>query len=374
MTAQIRNYNRVLVIGPTFPFRGGIAQHTTMMARALSKEVECLVISFSRQYPKFLYPGRNDCDPSMENYAEPNVEYIIDSINPITWRKALDRAFSFRPDIIIIPWWHVYWVPCFGWFVKKLQAAGFEVVFLCHNVLEHERADWKSWLTKKVLKYADRFVVHTVEDCNNLLRYFPNSKILVHPLPVFNFFPPPTEELSRRAQCELLFFGFIRTYKGVKVLLEAMELLREESVFLSIVGEFWEEERRIHEFIEEKKLCNKIEIIARYVTTQEAANFFHRCDIVILPYLSATGSGIIPLAYYYNKPVIATKVGGLPDVVIDGETGIMINPNSKEEIANAVMKSMVTEFNKEEILKITKNLTFEHLVKNILGGNNETHF
>ena len=218
--------DRILLIGPVLPYRGGIAQHTTMLHRALTEQATCLTLSFSRQYPRWLFPGKSDRDENMAGHLEEGVEYIIDSVNPLSWYRALKRAKTFAPRLVVFPWWHVYWAPCFIWFCGKFKKNGVEIVFLCHNAVEHESARWKGLISDLVLSYADRFVVHTSVDQESLAKRFPDKPTGIHPLPVFDCFPQPTSVFPRRAKLELLFFGFVRPYKGLDVLLDAMAQLK----------------------------------------------------------------------------------------------------------------------------------------------------
>ncbi len=341
-----------------------------MLYRALAKETETLMISFSRQYPRWLFPGKDDKDRSKGDLREEGVEYLIDSINPLSWSKALKRAKEFGPSIAIFPWWHVYWAPCFWWFSQRLKSQDVEIVFLCHNVFGHEDAPWKRRLGDLVLRSADRFVVHTVVDERNLRHRFPQRSVTIHPIPVFEEFPEATTRLPRRAKLELLFFGFIRPYKGLEVLLEAINLLKDEDIFLSVVGEFWKGEEDARQFIVDNKIENKVEFEPRYVSDGEAASYFERCDLVVLPYRSATGSAVIPLAYRYGKPVIATRVGGLPDVVEDGVSGTLIDPDSGAMLAEAIRKVLSSEciYSPDAIASYRRRLSWWGLVKSILDA------
>jgi len=292
---------RIVIIGPTYPFRGGIAQHTTMIKRELEKEHDVLMISFKRQYPMWLYPGESDIDPAYEGHIEKNTEYLIDSINPRTWLKAIKKIDFFKAEVILIPWWSIYWAFCFGYISYKLKRKNNKVVFFCHNAVEHETAAWKSTLTKIVLKNASRFVVHTKEDASNLKQLIPKAQITVCPHPIYTHFPQPQKKLPRRKSLELLFYGFVRPYKGLDELIEAMALLKGQDIQLTIAGEFWKGEKETSQKIETLGLSNQIELRPRYHTSEETAELFTRADIVVLPYRSATGSGVIPIAYHYNR-------------------------------------------------------------------------
>lgn len=363
---MLEQSSKILIIGPVQPYRGGIAQHTTLLHRELSHNYECMTISFSRQYPRWLYPGKSDIDDAA--HVE-GVQYTLDSINPITWWRVWRQAVSYKPDIVIIPWWHVYWVFCFGWLARRLRKSGLNVVFICHNVIAHEDAGWKRFLTRYPLSKASRFMVHTHIDKKNLLAMFPDASVDVHPLPIFNQFPIPRKQLPRRAKLELLFFGFVRTYKGLDLLIEALALLEDKDIHISVVGEFWENEDAVRQLIEALSLKEKIEIVSGYVSDIEAAEYFSRCDAVILPYRSATGSAVIPLAYFYNKPVIATHVGGLPDVVSDGLSGLLVKPDSPSELAGAIKSLYEGEFvpNCDEIIRLKNSMSWSSYISALVN-------
>jgi len=327
---------KVVMIGPVAPYRGGIAQHTTMLCQALSGKSSCTVISFSRQYPEFLFPGRSDKAPSASSSENLDAEFLIDSINPLTWRRALARILEIGPDLVVLPWWHVYWYFCFGWIIRSLKSNGIETVLLCHNVKDHEDSSLRRWLANRVFRSASRFVVQSESEKQELLSRLPAASIAVHPHPVYHQFPEARQVLPRRAAVELLFFGIVRPYKGLDLLLEAMVSLIDLDVCLSVVGEFWDGENAAREFVAANRLAEKVEIVAHYVPDSEAAAYFERSDVVVLPYRSATGSGVIPVAYHYDKPVIVTRVGGFPDVVSAGETGLIVEPGSVPELVAAI--------------------------------------
>lgn len=360
---------RLALIGPVLPFRGGIAHHTTMLHRAARRLADLRTISFTRQYPSWLFPGQSDQEPSSQKYQEPGVEYLIDSINPLSWRRAANRVLEHRPEIVVIPWWTIYWLFCFGYLARRFRQAGVKVIFLCHNVVDHESAYWKIALTKKVLSQAHSYLVQSREDKQTLHKLFPQAKISFHPHPLYEQFPKPANKLERRAGLELLFFGFVRPYKGLDTLIDALGLVpAKQNFFLTVAGEFWQGKEEIVRKIAEKSLHEKIEIIDRYLTEQEVADLFHRADLVVLPYRNATGSGVIPLAYHYNKPVIVTRVGGLPDVVDNGKTGLIVSPESPEELAKAI--SGITRHSLDSmaanITEYKKQFTWEGMVKLIL--------
>ena len=360
----------MVFLGPVSPYRGGIAHHGTMLAKALESQAECLTISFSRQYPKWLFPGKSDKEEGVQNVEDLNVEYLIDSINPISWWTALKRIKSFNPSILVIPWWHVYWFFCFGFLLKSLGGNRPRKTIIVHNVVEHESARWKQFLSKKLLAMGDQYLVHTEQDGEHLRRLFPGKSVAICPLPLFDQFPRVTSSLPRRGRLELLFFGFVRPYKGLPTLLEAMAQLSGKDVYLTVLGEFWNGYEEASDFIQANALAGQVEVIDRYLLDAEAAHYFERCDVVVMPYLSATGSGIVPLAYHYEKPVLATSVGGIPDVVQPGRTGQLVEPGSSSALSAAILGLLEGEqiLDHEAMQGMRASLSWQNYAGRLLNG------
>lgn len=365
---------KVLLIGPVLPFRGGIAQHTTMLLRAFAEFTDAHAISFTRQYPKVLFPGESDRDPAFEGHVEPLTDYVIDSVNPFTWGTAVKRALAMKPNLVVLPWWQVYWAPSFSYIARRLRAAGIPVVFLCHNVVEHETASWKRWLTRSVLSLGSGYVVHTEIDATNLRELLPSARPVKHPHPAYDQFPDAKGTLPREHALELLFFGFVRHYKGLDVLLEALALVGDDSdLRLTVAGEFWKGSEETERLIASLGVGDRVELVSRYLTEEEVAEYFARAHAVVLPYRDATGSGVVAVAYHYNKPVIVTRVGGLPDVVDHGETGLVVDPESPDALARAIKRLAGTDL--EAMAELvhrykSEKLTWDGLARAVLeaGG------
>ena len=337
---------RIAIVGPTHPFRGGIAHHTTLLYRHLRERHEVRFFAFSRQYPMFLYPAATDRDPSAKPLAEPGVEHALDSMNPLTWVGVARRIRRFAPDALVIPWWVAFWAPQM-WTIARLAKAGgrTKVVFVCHNVEEHEPSRVRHALTRAALGAGDLFVVHSEEDRRNLLAILPGARVVRTVLPSFGGVAgePPSRAAARERlgigdeERVLLFFGFVRPYKGLRHLVEAMpRILERRRVRLVVAGEFWHDRQDYFDRIAELGIEDAVTILDRYTPNEEVADLFATADLVVQPYETATQSAVTQIAFDMGRPVLVTEVGGLPETVRHGETGYVVAPSDPEAIAEAV--------------------------------------
>ena len=243
------------------------------------------------------------------------------------------RILEHGAQTAVLSWWTAFWALAIGVLARRLRAGGMRVVFLCHNVFDHEPSWWKVGLTRWVLKSGDAFVTQSQSEADVLLKLLPGACVQVYPHPVFTQYPEAQRKMPRRAGLELLFFGLARPYKGLDVLLGAMRLLKGEDVFLTVAGEWWMKNDALRR---ELAACGNVEIVDRYIPFAETGDYFQRADVVVLPYRTVTGTGIVPLAYRYGKPVVATRVGGLPEVVEDGVSGRLADSGDPQALAAAL--------------------------------------
>jgi len=351
MTRKIGK-KRIAIIGPTYPYRGGIAHHTTLLAKHLKSSNEVLLLSFSRQYPGWLFPGKSDKDPS-KRPLQTEAEYLIDPINPLTWRKTMKRLQKWQPDVIIMPWWHPYfslaWASL-GRAIKQMPVPP-NLVFICHNVLPHEQGALGRRLLpfflKMALGQADGYIVHSKADAIILLEFFPEASYKVTPLPTYAELGDVANEGEKRSKLPvtlpddkplLLFCGLIRPYKGLDVLLDALAgAVQQRALHLLIAGEFWQGGLPLYRAqIDQLNLNENVTIWAEYLPDEQLIACIDRADVVVLPYKSATQSAVIQIAFGRHTPVITTDVGGLGEVVEHGHTGLVVAPNSPLSLANAI--------------------------------------
>lgn len=328
----------IVLVGPLRPFRGGVAQYNEQLARNISDYCKLSRVSFKRLYPAFLYPGKSDKEPGAQAQGSQYAN-IIDAYWPPSLKKAASFIIQQKPDIVIVTWWTLFWQPGLAYLAQKLRKNGIKVVYICHNVFDHDASKTVQFLSKRFLAYADGYIVHSSDEKKRLKYLYPGAKVLnTNTLPVSTDFPKAEGCLSKRGKLELLFFGFIRPYKGLDVLLDAMSrLTNEHEVYLTIVGEIWGDK----EAIKQKVIAlggEYVELHDEYVSSEQAAEYFSRADVVVLPYKSATGSAVAAQAFFYGKPILGTSVSGIRDVVKEGRTGWLVNPNSSEELADTITK------------------------------------
>ncbi|MCP3932315.1 MAG: glycosyltransferase [Bacteroidetes bacterium] len=352
---------RIALIGPTYPFRGGISHHTTLLAKELTEEHTLKFVSFTRQYPQILFPGESDKDPSLKPLLSSDVDYLIDSLNPLTLISAARSIARFQPDLVILPWWVTFWSFHYRFLCSKIKrCTEAEIVFLCHNVIEHESTWVKKWLTRFALKGADRFVTQSIGETDKL------KIMLGDNVQVRTAFHPTYADLSHLKTVSkenakaslgissqmLLFFGFVRPYKGLETLLNAMpDIVKERDVTLIIAGEFWKDREEYIALIDKYELNSHIQIHDRYIANEDISLFFAAADLVVQPYQSVTGSGVLQLAYGYEIPVVATNIGSLSEIITDRVDGRLVQPNDPKSLAKAIVESL----GDEELIVLKKN-------------------
>ena len=338
---------KVALLGPTHPYRGGIAHYTTLLARAFAARHDVAMISFTRLYPGFLFPGATQFDASADAIAPPvPADRVVDSLLPWTWLRAGQRIRALAADLLIVPWWHPFFGPSLGTAARAARprgAPGPRRVFLCHNVEPHEAAPGMRALAAYGLGAADGFLVHARSEAKRLLRYAGGRPVRVHPHPSYEVFHAAAPDRERaRAALEargrtILFFGYVRPYKGLADLLAALALARPDAWdLLYVVGEFYEPRERYAEALAHPALRGKVRVVDRYVANEEVAAYVAAADVVALPYREATGSGIAQVAFGGGTPVIATRTGGLEEVVEEGVTGLLVPPGDPRALARAI--------------------------------------
>lgn len=366
---------KIVVIGPVYPYKGGISHYTGLLYRALEKQFSVIMVSYKMQYPKILFRKKQK-DYENNSFEVKGTKYWINTANIFNWFAVAKKIKRETPDIILIQWWHPYFAPCYfvlGKLLRKIQ-----VVFICHNVLPHERFFLDEWLTRITLRQGNSFIVQSKTDMVDLKKIVPDAiyEQTVHPTYNVFKFENMSKEVARGklkindAERVILFFGFIREYKGLKYLIKAMPdvISKINNVKLLIVGDFDKDKDNYLELIKQCDIECHVEIIEGYIPDREVEKFFAASDLVVLPYESATQSGIVQIAYGFEKPVIVTNVGGLPDVVIDGKTGYVVEAKNPGRLAEAIIKYYAEnneETFKKNIKKDVERFSWDRMLESI---------
>jgi glycosyltransferase involved in cell wall biosynthesis len=334
---------RIALVGPLAPWRGGLAQYLALLGEALEPSTDVRGVTFTRQYPTFLFPGRSQHDPEAERPGFP-VEPLLDSIDPRSWRRTAAHLERFAPGAVILKWWMPFFAPAFASAVGPLRRRGTRVVLVCDNLVPHERRPFDSALTRWMLRNSDGYLVMSESVERDLARLKPGAtyRRVLHPL-YAQFDRGRFTRESARASLGLegdvaLFFGYVRDYKGLDTLLEAWPRVRaRRPVTLVVAGDFYEDPER-YRALAAAAGPGTVRLLEGYRSDAEVEALFKAADVAVLPYRSATQSGVTQVAYALGVPVITTDVGGLAETVKPGETGLVVPPENPGALADAVVR------------------------------------
>lgn len=338
---------KVVIIGPAHPLRGGLATFNQRLAKEFNdRGDDCSLYSFSLQYPSFLFPGKTQFTDEPAP-AGIKIHTVINSINPFNWIKIGNRLKKERPDLIIVRFWLPFMGPALGTILRRVKKNKHtKIVCIADNVIPHEKRPGDKPFTSYFLKSCDAFVTMS-EKVMSDLRLFEKDKpaqLVSHPL-YDNFGAILSKQDARHhlglpvAEKIILFFGFIRKYKGLDILLEAMATtqLKSAGIKLLVAGEFYEDEKPYREQIEKLQLNESLILKTDFIPDSEVKYYLCAADAVIQPYRNATQSGVTPLAYHFEKPMVVTNVGGLPSLVPHEKVGLVVEPNP-EAIAEGILR------------------------------------
>ena len=358
---------KVIIIGPAHPLRGGLASYDERLAKEfVSNGFDTTIYTFSLQYPGFLFPGTTQ----LSSGSPPpglKIKVSINSVNPFNWLRIGMELKSLKPDLIVVRYWLPFMGPCLGTILRKAKNNNdTKVVCIADNIIPHERRLADRAFTSYFLKPVDGFITMS-EKVMEDLRIFTSkkpAKFVCHPL--YDNFGEPVSKKEARQKLGFhedghiaLFFGFIRNYKGLDILLDSIALIANKNLnprlkdaddnFLSnqtpnnikfvIAGEFYEDEKPYLEQIKRLNIGKNIILRTTFIPDDEVRYYFCAADCVVQPYRQATQSGVTPLAYYYERPMVVTNVGGLPSLVPDGKVGFVCEPNP-QDLADRILRLM----------------------------------
>ncbi len=332
---------RIAFLSTFYPYRGGIAQFNALLYREYEKEHEVHAFTFTRQYPNLLFPGETQYVGEGDEADPIPAKRVLDTINPFTYLSAAKKIRKTQPDLIITKYWMTFFGPSLGAVLKRMPRTTKRVAIL-DNVIPHEKRFFDGPANRYFLKHNDGFVVMSDAVLRDLLSLRPDAKYLRIDHPVYNQFGERVPEDAARKELGLpegkkylLFFGIIRDYKGLDVLLNAMPFLPEE-YHLIVAGETYGSFEKYDHLIAEHGLKERVSLFNKYIADNDVGKYFSVAEVCILPYKSATQSGITAIAHHFNTPIIATDVGGLKETIEHGETGLIVPQPDPSLIADAV--------------------------------------
>lgn len=334
------NSNKVVIIGPAHPLRGGLASFDERLARQFMQQgYDTSIFTFQLQYPNFLFPGTTQYS-SEPAPSDLSIRVCINSVNPLNWLKVGKQLQQLRPALIVVRYWLPFMGPCLGTILRRVKKNKYtKVVCIADNVIPHEKRPGDKPFTAYFFKPVDAFVTMSAKVFADLQTFTHKpAQQIVHPL--YDNFGEGIPKSEARTHLQLpkadkivLFFGFIRKYKGLDLLLEAMAELKkrlphDKMPKLLVAGEFYEDRKLYDDIIVQHQLEDVLFLRTEFIADSEVKYYLSAADFVIQPYRNATQSGVTPLAYHFEKPMLVTNVGGLPDLVPEGKVGLVVEPNA----------------------------------------------
>jgi glycosyltransferase involved in cell wall biosynthesis len=372
---------KIIILGSAYPLRGGgLATFNERLARAFQQAGDDVTIyTFSLQYPGFLFPGKTQYSTESPP-TDLKIKVCINSMYPLNWIQVGNELKKLKPDIIVVRYWLPFMAPALGTILRRVKKNNFtKIICIADNIIPHEKRAGDKQFTQYFIPPVDAFITMS-EKVMNDLRSFTNktARQVVHPL--YDNFGEKVDKAKAREHLNInpneniiLFFGFIRKYKGLDLLLEAMSLLKSQtSNFkfqipkLLIAGEFYEDRKIYDDLINQLNISDQLILRTDFITDSEVKYYVSAADFIIQPYRNATQSGVTPLAYHFEKPMLVTNVGGLPDLVPDAKVGLVCEPNP-QSIAEHIIKlyELGEDYFLEHLRKEKKKYSWSVLVNTI---------
>jgi glycosyltransferase involved in cell wall biosynthesis len=369
---------KVIIMGPAHPLRGGLATFNHRLAEEfLHQGNDSSLVSFSLQYPSILFPGKTQYsdEPAPKGLR---IRSLINSVNPLNWLIVGRKLRREKPDLVVVRFWLPFMGPALGTILRQVKKNGHtKVVCIADNVIPHEHRPGDKPFTRYFLKTCDAFVTMSEKVLADLRTFEPTkpAQLVSHPL-YDNFGEPLSKKEARNLlglpveEKIILFFGFIRHYKGLDILLRAMadERIRKAGIKLLVAGEFYEDDKPYRDIINEYNLHDTVILHTHFIPDSEVRNYLSAADCVVQPYRNATQSGVTPLAYHFEKPMIVTNVGGLPALVPHEKVGLVAEPEPAA-IADAILRfySIGEEFFIPHLRSEKQKYSWANLTKAIMA-------
>lgn len=355
---------KVIILGSAHPLRGGLASYNERLAREFLRQGHSVQIyTFSLQYPEFLFPGTSQYSDS----PAPDDLYIhvkVNSVNPLNWYKVGKEIAALNADLLIVKFWLPFMGPCLGSIARLVKKNGkTKVISILDNIIPHEKRIGDFALAKYFANSVDGFVAMSDSVLQDLKKFDTAKPRVFSPHPLFDNFGEAINKVEAYEKLGLpineeyiLFFGFIRDYKGLDLLLQAMadERVHNLNVKLIVAGEFYTDSKPYAEMIDQLGIRDKLILKTDFIPDNEVRNYFCAADMVVQPYKHATQSGVTQICYHFDRPMLVTNVGGLPEIVPHGKVGYVVEPNP-----TAIADALVDFYSKHLEFKMRDNIKLE---------------
>lgn len=333
---------RIACLSTFYPFRGGIAQFNADLLEEFGRGHTVKAFTFTRQYPSFLFPGKTQYVTESDKAKKVDSEAVLDTVNPFSWFSAARKIAAWKPDLVVMKYWMSYLAPSLGTVARRLRKKGIPVIVILDNVIPHETKFFDKPFSKWFLNSVSGCVAMSEAVLRDMLSLTPDKPYILQPHPLYDHFGRKTDKRAAQEALgidpqkrTLLFFGLIRDYKGLDLLIDALPQLGEEYQ-LVIAGESYGSFDKYQAQIEASGCADRIHVFNRYIDDEEVPRFFSAADLCVLPYKSATQSGITAIALHFDLPVVATPAGGLAESIEKPGVGLMTDGISAEAIVRSV--------------------------------------
>lgn len=354
----------IIIVGTAYPYRGGLSAFNERLAYEFLKEgYKVEIYTFSLQYPSFLFPGKTQYS-SEPKPKDLQIIRKINSCNPFSWLKVGKEIKNKRPDILVTKYWLPFMAPCLGTIEKIVKSNNHtKTISILDNIIPHEKRIADKLFSKYFVKQTLGFVAMSKSVLNDLNLFDTQKPRLFCAHPLYDHYGEVLDKETAKKNLGLesntkyiLFFGFIRSYKGLDLLLEAMSdvRLKDMNIKLIVAGEFYAKSEPYYQQIERLGIKDRLVLKTDFIPDSKVNNYFCACDLVVQPYKSATQSGVTQIAFHFNKPMVVTDVGGLKEIVPDGKIGYVVKPDSK-----AIADSIVTYYSENKEKEFTANVQQE---------------
>lgn len=365
---------KIAILSCFYPYRGGISQFNACLYGELGKEHVVRAFNFKRQYPDFLFPGKTQYVTADDEAVPVESISLLDTANPFTYAATLKAIRDWKPDLLIVRYWMSYFAPSLG-FITRHMKKHCTVISILDNVIPHEPHFFDRPFTKYFLKGSHGHITLCEAVAKDLLEIDPGARYKVIQHPLYSHFGKKTERKEAEKKLGLvpgmkniLFFGLIRDYKGLDILIDAFKGLGKEYQLI-IAGEPYGSFSKYQDQIDGSGCKDRIHTFLHYIRDSEVKDYFSAADVTVLPYRSATQSGISSISYHFEVPMIVTDVGGMKETVGDKGTGLLADGCNADAIRRAILKYFgdtdIQEQCKTEIRKEKERLSWSSFCRQL---------